>query len=281
MRIFSQKSGVKRYNLHKRKHANAIRINKLEAMGENRKRNAKEDNVPILDIGDIGDFDFDFNPALFDISGNLNEETRYVKPKVQPVQKGYVLYDNARKLAKELRINKGERFDALVGGNFIFGDFIEAYIVEHNAKCRKMTVSTLSLGQENVDSFRTLLEKGYVDELSLLVSVYFYSHEAHSLIPYIYERLDNGHTWNFQLSVAAIHTKTAQFLTLGGRKVVIHGSANLRSSGNIEQFTIEENAELYDFYDERLSRIAEKYATIKKAVRGDDLWNAIERKRFD
>lgn len=253
-------------------------------MGENKKDAGREDNEPrfsIGDIGDFGDFDFDFNPALFDISGSLNEETRYIKPKVQPVPKGYVLYDNARKLARELRINKGERFDALVGGNFIFGDFIEAYIVEHNAKCRKMTISTLSLGQENVDSFRTLLEKGYVDELRLLVSVYFYSHEAHALIPYIYERLDNGKAWNFQLSVAAIHTKTAQFETLGGRKVVIHGSANLRSSGNIEQFTIEENEELYDFYDKALSRIAERYATINKAVRGEDLWNTIERKQFN
>lgn len=77
--------------------------------------------------------------------------------------------------------------------------------------------------------------------------------------------------------MAAIHTKTAQFETLGGRKIVIHGSANLRSSGNIEQFTIEENPAIYDFYDTVFDKILERYATIKKAVRGKELWREIER----
>ena len=245
------------------------------------KREERPSGVPSLDFGDIGDFEtLDIDTALFDITGEYGEETRYIKPEVHPVKKGYILYSNARKLAKELRLNPGERFDAFVGGDFIFGDFIEAYIVEHNAKCGKMTISTLSLSQENVDSLRTLLEKGYVDSLNLLVSVYFYSHEAHALIPYIYDRLDDS-AWNFNLSVAAIHTKTAQFETLGGRKIVIHGSANLRSSGNIEQFTIEENPELYNFYDEHLTRIAERYSTINKAVRGNDLWDTITKKRFN
>ncbi len=187
-------------------------------------------------------------------------------------------YDNAVKLAKDLYLDKGERYDCLVSGNFIFGDLIEAYLVQHRAKALKMTISTLSLSQNNVDSLANLLNAGYVDELQLIVSTYFYGNEVNSLIPYIYKNLDTG--GKFQLAIAGTHTKTAQFETLGGRKIVMHGSANLRSSGNIEQFTIEENAELYDFYDDIFSKIAEKYATIQKMVRGSALWDTVNKKTF-
>jgi hypothetical protein len=231
-------------------------------------------------LPDIGDFDLpdldmdDFMPAVADDT----EETRYLKPKVVPMRKDGILYDNAVKMARELRLGFGERFDAFVSGSFIFGDFIEAYMVEHQACAKKMTISTLSLGQDNVDSLNLLLEKGYIKELNLIVSVYFWANERHGLIPYIYRQLDLG--GKFQLAVAGIHTKTAQFETLGGRKIVMHGSANLRSSGSIEQFTIEESPELYDFYDEHLSRIVEKYKTINKAVRNSAAWDTLTKKRF-
>ena len=142
-----------------------------------------------------------------------------------------------------------------------------------------MTISTLSLSQNNVDSLHNLLKYGYIDELNLIVSVYFYGNEIRALIPYIYRQLDIDN--KFQLAVAGIHTKTCQFETLGGRKVIIHGSANLRSSGNIEQFTIEENPELYEFYDEAFSKVLDKYATIKKPVRHSQLWAQLIKQEFN
>lgn len=83
----------------------------------------------------------------------------------------------------------------------------------------------------------------------------------------------------FQLAVADIHTKTVHFNTSGGRKIVMHGSANLRSSGNIEQFTIEENPELYDFYEEKFSKILEKYATINHSIRAKEAWKTMNLER--
>lgn len=233
-----------------------------------------------LELPDIGGVIQDLDLSLFDIlPEDTDREARYIKPKVPTMKKGFVRYDNAVKMARELYLNKGERYDCIVGGNFIFGDLIEAYLVQHHAKAVKMTISTLSLSQNNVDSLANLLRAGYIEELCLVVSTYFYGNEAHALIPYIYENLDTG-DGKFQLAIAATHTKTAQFETLGGRKIVMHGSANLRSSGNIEQFTIEENEELYDFYDDIFSKIAEKYATIRKMVRGAALWDTVNKKTF-
>lgn len=208
------------------------------------------------------------------------QETRYMKPhRPDTWQQHEIMYDNAQKLARDLTLDRGMRANVIVAGNFIFGDFIEAYLTSHNAKAIRMTISTLSLSQENVDSLRTLLEYGYIDQLDMIISAYFFAHERGALIPYMYEQLDIDN--RFQLSVCGTHMKTVHFETLGGKKIVIHGSANLRSSANIEQFTIEENPALFDFYEEISQKIIEKYKTIKKPIRVKPLWDAITRKKFN
>lgn len=232
-------------------------------------------------LGDIGNFelpDIDLDLMEF-LPSDETEETRYTLPKVVPMREDFVLYDNAQKMARELRLGFGERFDAFVSGSFIFGDFIEAYLTTQNACAKRMTISTLSMSQNNVDSLHTLMEKGYIEELNLIISVYFWGNERSSLIPYIYKQLDIGD--RFQLAVAGVHTKTVNFETLGGRKIVLHGSANLRSSGNIEQFTMEENPELYDFYDEHFNRILDKYATIRKPIHNSKAWDYFTRMVFN
>lgn len=239
-----------------------------------------EDDGFNFDVGDIGIETPDFDTALFDIlEDEVGAETRYIKPKVYATSSDFVMYDNAVKLARDIEITEGSRYDVVVNGSFIFGDFLEAFIVRNNAKCKKLTISTLSLNQNNVDSLHNLITHGYIDELNLIVSAYFYNMEIRALIPYIYRQLDIDN--RLQLAVANVHTKTAQLETLGGKKIIAHGSANLRSSGSIEQFTIEESPELYDFYDEFFSRILERYQTIRKPVWGKDAWADLIRKKFN
>ena len=192
-----------------------------------------EDDGLNFDVGDIGIETPDFDTALFDIlEDEVGEETRYIKPKVYATSSDFVMYDNAVKLARDIEITEGSRYDVVVNGSFIFGDFLEAFIVRNNAKCKKLTISTLSLNQNNVDSLHNLITHGYIDELNLIVSAYFYNMEIRALIPYIYRQLDIDN--RLQLAVANVHTKTAQLETLGGKKIIAHGSANLRSSGSIE-----------------------------------------------
>lgn len=245
-----------------------------------RNKKTADDNGIDFDIGDIGIETPDINASLFDIlEDSEGEESRYIKPKVYTQRADFVMYDNAVKLARDITMDYGDRYDVVVNGSFIFGDFLEAFIVRNNAKCKRFTISTLSLNQNNIDSLHNLITHGYVDELNLIVSAYFYNMEIRALIPYIYRQLDINNA--FQLAVANVHTKTAQFETLGGRKIIAHGSANLRSSGSIEQFTIEENPELYDFYDEMFSRILERYQTIQKPVWGKKAWAEIIKKKFN
>ena len=235
----------------------------------------EEIQLQALDFGDVGLELKDLNLNYFDVNAKqkYSEETRYMKPKVYVKPKGFYTYDNALKLAKELRLDFGERADVVVNGSFIFGDFIEAYLLAQKAICKRKIVSTLSLSENNVDSFHNLMAKGWIEQLDLVISHYFYSHERYKLIPYVYKRLDLDD--KFQMAVAFVHTKVIAFETKGGRKIVIHGSANLRSSGNVEAFTIEENPELFDFYVGIYDGILERYATVNKASTRRELWHEI------
>lgn len=213
---------------------------------------------------------------MSDFSGETEDafQTRYIKPpKCREVPDRLLKYELAEKLARDIIPEKDCRYFAIIDGKFIAGDFIEAFVVEHNLAIKSMTISTLSMSENNVDSLANILNGGFVQELNLIVSDYFFSHERRNLIPYIYAELDKEN--RFQLAVAGTHCKTCIMETEDGMFFVIHGSANLRSSSNIEQIMIEENRELYDFNHEYQMLIIDKYKTIKKGIRHERLWNTI------
>ena len=188
------------------------------------------------------------------------EGKRYIKCSISKTK--FINYQNVEQLSRDIQILKNERYYCITDGNFIFGDFIEAFLVCRNMKAKELTISTLSLSQDNVDSLNLLLIKGYVEKLNLIVSNHFFSYEKDNLIEYIYQTLDIGN--KFQLSVCDNKSKIIliQSEDNGGRKYVIHGSANLSSSNSIEQFCIEENEELFDFNKDIFDEIIENFKTI-------------------
>lgn len=255
-------------------------------MGRKKKEQETTDDLNFdFDVSSLPQFD-DMDLAGFTNTRETEitnvEATRYIKPPLRPIYKmdENVLYGHAAELVKACGIlHKNERFNAIVSGDFIFGDFIFGYLAENELTAETLTISTLSMNFANVDMLAALLENDIIGELNLIVSDYFYSHERNTIVKYLYEQLDDEKN-RFQLAVAGTHTKTVHFETNEGDKIVIHGSANLRSSANIEQFTIEENESLFNFYDEKLGLIIDKYKTINKSIRVSKLWETINRKKF-
>jgi hypothetical protein len=214
----------------------------------------------------------DFSDMVLDLDGDL--ATRYIKPpRVREISEQALKYRNAEKLAESLIITPNERYFVLVDGSFIFGDFIEALMVKNDFHAKQMIISTLSLNENNIDSLYNLISGGYVDDLSLIISDYFFSHERNNLVKYIYEQLDIEN--KFQLAVAGTHCKLCIIETHCGKYIVIDGSANLRSSGNLEQFRIEENKEVYQFNYDFQKAIIDKFKTINKSIRGNALWQLV------
>lgn len=115
-----------------------------------------------LNLGfDFGNVEVeDINLSDFDLQLGYNEETRYCKPKLFALRKSQIVYNHAMELARDIELGFGERYDVVVSGNFIFGDYIEAFVKHWNVKCLKMTISTLSMSQDNVDSLCNLLRGG-------------------------------------------------------------------------------------------------------------------------
>lgn len=190
---------------------------------------------------------------------------KYITPKKHIVQCSKIKYENAEKAADQIGKCK-ERTFALFSGSFIFGDFIEALIVKNNWLVERLVISTLSMSIANVESLRNLIVGDYVQKLDLVVSDYFYSHERHKCVKSIYERLDiDG---KLQLTVANTHTKICAIKTSCGKNILIHGSANLRSSGCTEQMCIEDDKEIYNFYmKELIEPNIKHFSTIGKSAR--------------
>jgi hypothetical protein len=220
--------------------------------------------------------EINIRPITIDINvgGAKKFDTAYITPrKIYEIDEQYLKYQLAEDLANDLPIEKDCRHFVIIDGKFIFGDYIEALVVKNNWIIKSMTISTLSLSAANVDSLVNLVEGGYLEKLDLIVSDYFFSHERQGLVPYIYHHLNKNDM--FQLAVAGSHCKMCIFETECGKFVCIHGSANLRSSSNIEQIVVEESKALYDFNFEYQQRIVDYYKTIKKSLRYRKLWDQV------
>jgi len=203
------------------------------------------------------------------------KQNRYFAPKKsREISERYLKYQYAEDLAKDINFNENDRYHVIIDGKFFFGDFIEAFIVKHNIHVKRLLISTLSMNKNNVDSLANLINGNYVDQLNLILSDYFYGHEKHDLVPYIYEHLDVDN--KLQLSFAGTHCKVCLIESHNSRYYVFHGSANLRSSSNIEQICLEENKDLYLWYSEIQYSISEEYKTINKSIRGNQLWQKVQ-----
>jgi len=237
--------------------------------------NNETDNDATPDYGFQFDLDLDLGGLDFENDFiNENRDRYHNPPPFKGIKEKHVKYSHAIRAANYIDIGDGTRSHMITAGSFEFGDFIEALLKERNARVKHMSVSTLSMSQNNIDSFANLLHDGWVDKLDLIVSDYFYAHERKNLVPYMLHELD--HEDRFQLGVAGSHTKIAIFETYGGKKIVMHGSANLRSSGCLEQTCIEENPELFEFYLDFHNAILAEYAVIQKPIRHKKLWQAVQ-----
>jgi len=229
---------------------------------------------------DSSQLDLDFNIDIGNMDFSIADENRYHFPPLhKKVKKRAVLYDHAENLIDEIgdRVLEGETCFCLLSGNFIFGDLFEAFATKKHFQYNDITLSTLSISQDNVDSLHNLIYGNYLNSLNIIVSDYFWSHNRQNA-PYIYQSLDIAD--KFQLAVAGTHTKIT-LLNIEDKKIVITGSANLRSSRSIEEITIQTDSSLYDFHKKWHDEILKEYGTINKAIRASKLYDFIVKNTED
>ena len=222
-------------------------------------------DIDDLSMPDAGGVDLDFDLEGFDV-GELGirpaiESERYQKPKVKQTEPA--AFDKAIELAESIDLHEGMRAFCLLSGNVIFGDFIEAMTSLDKWRIDHMTIHTLTMSQDTIDSLANVIAMDEPSSLHIIMSDYWYAHErskADGLLWELYDQLDIGD--GFRLAFCRTHAKVVTIRTKAGHKLVIHGSANMRSHGVIEQFTIECDPDIYDFVERFNDGILDEYDTI-------------------
>lgn len=188
-----------------------------------------------------------------------------------------VKYERAQELVKAIgQIQEGEHINAIVSGNFIAGDLIEAYLFENDLITEEILITTLSLSRENVDSLKNIQDYRLAGRMGLIVSDFFFAHERRTGIEDLITQLATV-PGRFTLAVAGVHTKITLIKTQCGQHLVIGGSANLRSSLNIEQITLDNCQIQYAFHREWMATILNDYQATHHLLRRNELWQAVHK----
>jgi hypothetical protein len=137
----------------------------------------------------------------------------------------------------------GERTHCLLRGDFVLCDLIPA-IVAARGRCPHLRIATLGLSVANADTLAALVEAGEVGALTLVVSHYFQQVDKTTIYRAVAARLARI----ARFVVTRSHAKVICLPTARGDHFVIEGSANLRSSDNIEQMLVTNEQATHDFH---------------------------------
>jgi hypothetical protein len=148
-------------------------------------------------------------------------------------------------------------------------------LVENDLVAEEILIANYSCSAANVDSLKGIQEHRLTGGLGIVLSDGFFSHERkNGIIDYMLQELADGKL--FALAIAGVHTKITLIKTTCGQHIVIGGSANLRSSLNVESITIDNCPTLYNFHRTWIRGIISKYLVKHKMLRRNPLWESME-----
>lgn len=154
----------------------------------------------------------------------------------------FIRPENAEVLLPHLPECETDRLHALIAGDFVFCDLLAAIIAKRGAP-RRMVCATLSLSQKNIATLESLVSKhGF--PLEILLSHYFTRTSAAIFAALLAVAKRNPLV---RVRVTRSHCKVTLF-DYETAPLVIESSANLRSSGNLEQVSIFADAGLLEFH---------------------------------
>lgn len=161
--------------------------------------------------------------------------------------------ENAAQILAHLPNDDTERLHGLLRGDFVLFELIPA-IIAARGRVGHLRIATLGMTPANAVGLAKLLETGLVEKLTLVVSHYF-------------QGVDKATLYAEVCSILAPHD-VAPIVTRNHAKVIllpfidstdrltIEGSANLRSSDNIEQIVVFNSSSTHDFHADWIDALA-------------------------
>ncbi len=145
----------------------------------------------------------------------------------------------------EILPSEGETLHAVILGYFDLMNVVLAFL-DRVGPCQALRIATLSVSKRNVADLAVLLDTKAVGRLDVLTSEFQRKHDPEILAEALAElSVRRGQ----RVAAARSHCKVITFALADGRRYVLEGSANLRTSRNQEQFALSRDAGLYSFYD--------------------------------
>jgi hypothetical protein len=203
-----------------------------------------------LEIGEISTTPNDQTPTtpqppagMFSLSKNhFLRQFHESKAKDKTNRRGvkrFIHPENARGLLPYLP-DQGDTTHAIVRGDFVLGEIIPVILRNKPADC--VAIATLGMSEANAKMLAGLRDRGMIRELHLVVSHYFASVDATSTFAKVCQIIGpHAPTVTRSHAKVIIIIQPPNFYTVAG-------SANLRSSDNIEQFAIWNDPEVADFH---------------------------------
>jgi hypothetical protein len=139
----------------------------------------------------------------------------------------------------------GEALHALMTGRY---DLMALLVVllDRLGPCGQLRIATLSYNRRNVAELLRQIDAGAVGRLTLLCSAFFRRHN-----PECWQALADGlakRPGAHRLAAARSHAKVVCLALADGTRLVMEGSANLRTNSNQEQFCLVRDAGLHDWH---------------------------------
>lgn len=183
-----------------------------------------------------------------------------------------VNYDFAIDFVKGLNRDRNSHQYGFLTGKFIMGDIFEAMHDVYNYQFKHLIVSSLSLNENNIDSFKNLFLFGCIEKLTIIVSDFWYSHAKYKMYDYFQKEMKE---YDVELVIAKTHAKI-YLISNGIDTITITTSANLNSCNNIEQYELSFNKEKYEFNKKILLSIRDEfYKNNEKLIKHSKLWEII------
>lgn len=154
--------------------------------------------------------------------------------------------ENAADLAAHLP-EPGDCTHAVIRGDFVTADIIPLLLGDRPADV--LAISTLGMSTANAAMLAALRSSGQIRRLFLLVSHYF------SQVDKTGTYREVKHLLGDAVQVARTHAKVI-LVSAAPSFFVVEGSANLRSSDNIEQFAIWNDEELLNWHLDWMQEVA-------------------------
>ncbi len=166
----------------------------------------------------------------------------------------FIKPENALVVVRRLP-EEGGTTHCILRGDFVLADLLPHLLEEHY--CPHLRIATLGMSAENADLLARLHEKGKVGKITMVLSHYFEQVNKSTVYFEVRTRLEGIAQFVVMRSHAKVICCPRARDEAGVVRdwLVLEGSANLRSSDNLEQMTIFNDQEVHNFHAEWMDHV--------------------------